>query len=257
LTADETDRLYAGYRGDAYFRERHRHEWWYSRKINDDIGRNPQEIESRKQAVEAFLRKHVDWEAVETVLDYGGDRGQFIPESLGKKKYVFEISAAVPVEGVTRIASAAGLGAGGFDFIMLCHVLEHCSDPCATLRAFKELGRGAESLYYIEVPYERFDLTFAGRGALYERYLGALTRFRLALQVVDFYSTVLRTRWNLIPPFGLIKCHEHLNYFNEKSLALLLQNNGFDIVACTAVALRPRSPLKTKVLQAVARRRLE
>ena len=105
------------------------------------------------------------------VLDYGGDRGQFIPESLGKEKYIFEISDALPVEGVTRIASEAVLRRHPLDFIMVCHVLEHCSDQCATLRTFKELGHGTESLYYIEVPYERFDLTYTGRGKFYEWYL--------------------------------------------------------------------------------------
>jgi len=38
-------------------------------------------------------------------LDYGGDKGQFIPESIGKQKFVYELSDAAPVDGVARIAS--------------------------------------------------------------------------------------------------------------------------------------------------------
>ncbi len=106
------------------------------------------------------------------VLDYGGDRAEFIPESLGKERYIFEISDALPVEGVTRIASEA---------VLLRHTASTsswsatCSNIAPTrarlLRTFKELGHGTESLYYIEVPYERFDLTYTGRGKFYEWYL--------------------------------------------------------------------------------------
>ncbi len=72
---------------------------------------------------------------------------------------------------------------------------------------------------------------------------------------VDFYSTVLRVRWNLVPPFGIIKCHEHLNYFNERSLEVLLRANGFDAVACTTADIHPHSSLNIKVLTALARSR--
>src|ERR1039458_9553959 len=86
LTPDEVARLYSGYRGERYFAERHRWEFWYSRKVNDGIGGDPEEISHRVSALERIVHPHVDLGAVATVLDYGGDRGQFIPQSLGRKK---------------------------------------------------------------------------------------------------------------------------------------------------------------------------
>ena len=50
-------------------------------------------------------------------------------------------------------------------------------------------------------------------------------------------------------PFGIIKCHEHLNYFNERSLEVLLRANGFDAVACTTADIHPHSSLNIKVLR--------
>jgi hypothetical protein len=49
LTDAEVAKLYAGYRGDAYFKARHHYEFWYSREVNDGIGSDPVEIVSRKQ----------------------------------------------------------------------------------------------------------------------------------------------------------------------------------------------------------------
>jgi hypothetical protein len=48
LTDAEVQRLYAAYRGDGYFETRHAYEFWYSRKVNDGIGKDAAEITSRK-----------------------------------------------------------------------------------------------------------------------------------------------------------------------------------------------------------------
>lgn len=107
LTDAEAGRLYAEYRRDRYFRCRHHHEFWYTRGVNDGIGRNPQEIVGRTQACERFLRQYLEPEAIGRVLDFGGDRGQFIPPCVGREKYVFEISDAVPVQGVRQVSAAS------------------------------------------------------------------------------------------------------------------------------------------------------
>jgi hypothetical protein len=102
LDPDEVSRLYSGYRGDRYFTERHHHEFWYSRKVNDGIGRDPEEIVTRSAAIERLVRPHDKSSNIRTVLDFGGDRGQLIPKSLGSEKYVFELSDAIPEPGGTR-----------------------------------------------------------------------------------------------------------------------------------------------------------
>ena len=229
LTSEEVERLYTGYRGEGYFSARHRHEFWYSREVNDGIGGNPLEIEERIGGCEALLSKHVDVRELDSVLDYGGDQGQFIPESVGKSKYVFELSDAIPAPGVTRIGSEADIPARGFDLIMACGLLEHCSDPAAILRKLGQFGKG-ESLLFVSVPRERYDIRFVGRNGLYGAYLDALLHFRPALIMADFVSTAARVKLNAIPPFGIVKCHEHLNFFDEKSMRALLDTAGYDVL---------------------------
>jgi hypothetical protein len=169
---------------------------------------------------------------------------------------VFELSDAVPIAGVTKIESAESLRGRGFDLVMLCHVLEHCSDPRETLNAVRALSGGAAALCYVELPHERVDLRFAGRSRLYERYLDVLLRLPPVLTMVDFYSTLVRVRRNVVPPLGLIKCHEHLNFFSEKSLDALLRSAGFEVLACTTTDV-PTYLASGKILQALARSRVE
>jgi len=173
LEPDEVTRLYSGYRGDGYFAERHRWEFWYSRKVNDGIGGDPQEIADRIAAMERFLLPHVNNATVNTVLDYGGDRGQFIPKSLGTEKFVFELSDAVPEPGVTRIGSEQEVGAMKFDLIMALGVLEHCSEPMSVLEQLRSSLKPG-SFLVAGVPYERYGIGFAGKGRLYRTYLKAL-----------------------------------------------------------------------------------
>ncbi|MGD0896460.1 MAG: hypothetical protein ABR915_01410, partial [Thermoguttaceae bacterium] len=68
--------------------------------------------------------------------------------------------------------------------------------------------------------------------------------------------TAVRLKTNLIPPLGIMKCHEHLNYFNEKSLESLLRAAGFDVVQCTTARV-PSYMAWGKMLQALARARAD
>lgn len=255
LDAGEIARLYAGYRGENYFRVRHRFEPWYSRAVNSGIGHDAHEVASRKSSAAAFLKMHLDLNAIDSVLDYGGDQGQFIPEPLGRHKYVFEISDVPPVAGVTRIPSEASLAGYTFDCIMICNVLEHCSDPAAVMREMRKLGNDS-TMFYVELPWERFNLGFAGKGRLQEIYLDILRLSRIPLTVVDFVSTAMRVKFNTVPPFpfGLLKVHEHLNYFNQSALAALLEASGFVMVGMGTAEIQSSSSIN-KILQAVVRPR--
>lgn len=253
LTPEEVDRLYSEYRGERYFAERHRWEFWYSRKVNSGISGDPKEIADRMAALEKLALPHVDREKVGTVLDYGGDRGQFIPHSLGTDKYVFELSDAVPVEGVTRIATHAELEGRQFDFVMVLCVLEHCSDPANVLEQLRSnLHPG--SYLCVTVPHERYGVGFAGNGSLYRGYLNALLHVPPALVAVDFYSTAARVRLGHIPPLGFVKCHEHLNFFNQKSMAALLERTGFEIID-SKIDYVASYPVKSETLLVMARLR--
>lgn len=231
----EVDKLYAGYRGDRYFRERHAVEPWYSKKVNDGIGGDSDEIRDRNSALEAFLSPHLDMGSIGSVLDYGGDRGQFVPAPLGKQKFVFELSDAMPVEEVKLIGSARELEGQRFDFIMACGVFEHLSEPLQILQTLASMANGPDSFLHISVPYERFSLKWLGTGRLYRDYLEVLRHLGPVLTFVDFYSSACRIRLEAIPPLGIAKCHEHLNYFNEESMAALLRRGGMEMIACSIV----------------------
>lgn len=224
LTKTEVERLYAGYRGDGYFKARHRYEPWYSREVNDGIGSDPVEIASRKEHLAKLVGARAP--SFTTVLDYGGDRGQFIPDGLGVERYVYEISDVQPVDGVVRLSSVEGRQ---FDFVMLAHVLEHCSEPRDVVRSLKSHGH-RQTIFYFEVPYERPSLQSAGEGTGQRRYLNALLRLGPLVQAVDLYSTFFRIKFDRIPPLGLQKCSEHLNFFNKPSLEALLKSEGLELL---------------------------
>src|SRR5947209_1007360 len=56
LSPEEVERLYSGYRGADYFRERHHHEFWYPRALKDGIGSDPEEVAKRVSSLERSLK---------------------------------------------------------------------------------------------------------------------------------------------------------------------------------------------------------
>uniref|UniRef100_E6PD92 Uncharacterized protein n=1 Tax=mine drainage metagenome TaxID=410659 RepID=E6PD92_9ZZZZ len=233
FTDEEATRLYQGYRGPDYFRVRNRFEPWYTKHINDSIGSNPVEIAVRKRLASGFIRSYIrNWKAG-AVLDYGGDRGQFIPDDIASDKYVFDISGAVPEAGVTALSSVTDLRKNRYDLIMLCHVLEHLSEPASILEELRSLSTNSSAFYFVEVPYERFSMPFSSENAALRWYLTAIgTMPAPILTAIDFYSTAVRTKLALVPPLGFPKLSEHINFFDVSSLTALLQRCGFEVVAC-------------------------
>ena len=246
MTGEEIARLYAGYRGDDYYNARHACEPWYTRAANDGIGGDTHEIASRKQNLTAVLGDHA--KSITTVLDYGGDRGQMIPDTLGTERFVYEISDAPAVDGVQRITQLDGRK---FDFVMLAHVLEHCSEPKDMLNTLKPLLH-ERSLLYLEVPFERPTMRLAGAGSFQRNYLNMLLGMGPLLKMVDFYSTVARVKFNTIPPFGLQKCSEHLNFFTPASLKALLERNGLELIESDTAACASKGPVQ-HILYGLAR----
>ena len=234
LDEAEMGHLYGNYRGKDYFAVRHHWEPWYSKAINEAIGHDQREIDSRRDYVLQFLRQSLPPAVFAgEVLDYGGDKGQFIPPELGLKKYVFEVSDQQPVEGVVRLGTKQALRRP-FDLVMLCHVLEHLSEPFKFLLDLREqLGPadGAQWMY-AEVPLERHRLLKRPTAGAARRGAAEwIPRARLAWLGLDFYSTFFRVKLNTVPPFGFIKLHEHLNFFSGKSLRSLFERAGFSVTA--------------------------
>lgn len=228
---EEMKRLYSGYRGEAYFQARHRHEFWYLRRHNEGTGHDSDVLVARKAATEAFLRGHTEVALLSRVLDYGGDSGQFIPDGIGSQKDVFEVSDAPPIPGVRRYSDEALLEEGGYDLVLLNHVLEHAADPADLLRRVTRLMQPGTGLLHLEVPLERYDLDWVGQGAGEAHRLATLATHPHWLRWLDFYSTLFRVAMKAIPPMGFLKLHEHINLFDGRALAKACTSAGLEVLA--------------------------
>jgi SAM-dependent methyltransferase len=229
FTTDELHKLYAEYRGDRYYRIRHRHEPWYTETYNRWIGHDAQRTAARKDSLRAFLHKSGVFGPFEAILDYGGDAGQLIPQELTQHGYVFDLSGVAPVPGVDGIANTRDLRPQAYDLILMSHVLEHVPDPVDLLRHARGLVRESGFLY-VEVPLERPWMGFVGRGFAMRLYLDLLRRNSVLLRWVDFYSSAFRVKAGTLPPFGFPKLHEHINCFSVESLSAAVDRSGFDVL---------------------------
>lgn len=257
---DDADmqRLYSGYRDPEYLRVRSRWEPWYTAQVNAAIGNDPGEIASRSQALGEYLRGRVPAEVLAgNVLDYGGDRGQFIPPGVGATRYLYDVSGQPPVDGVVPVREPAALKELALDLVLLCHVLEHVAAPADFLAHLQqELGAArATQWLYVEVPLERHRILKrrVPPDRIGRAEAGAATGRRVPWLVRDFYSTAFRVKLNVVPPLGVIKLHEHVSFFSDASLRALLAGAGYTVVDTTFGSSSGKAGI-TRVLRALGRR---
>lgn len=216
----ETRALYRDYRGQEYLRQRHQHEFWYTRAFNDAmIG--PAEIARRNLRLSKFLGDTGVLPGARSALDWGGDRGQFIPDAFAER-FVYDVSGVQPFPGVTSL-SLEEAGRRAYDLITLSHVLEHASDPVSLLRDVTTI---ASSHLYVEVPCEPWKMPrFHYSSEIYGEWVRASARSRW-YPLLAFVSTAARVRLRCLPPFGVLQQHEHLNYFDSTSLVRVVERAG-------------------------------
>lgn len=144
----EMAQIYKNYRGHDYNKLRVQVEGdWYAGLIGTFT--SPETIDRRLQGVSLLINKHIDINQIETVLDYGGGSGHFIPkEFANKEKYVYDVSNSVLCPGVKRFIKDRQID---FNYIQCCHVLEHVTDPISFLEEMLSLAN-TETYIYIEVP---------------------------------------------------------------------------------------------------------
>lgn len=186
--------LYVDYRSESYNRERIRYEPEYA-SMAPHVGRSAQEVQTRKTGLSNWLRGKINCEATLSMLDYGGADGSFLPDLPGRK-YVFDISDIVPLEGIKKIKNEAELGS--YSYLQLAHILEQVSFPLDLTK--KAAGFLADSGFlYIEVPQD--------------------------------LSDEARTRLENGDETMLLPIHEHINRYFVPSLSALIRAAGLSIVA--------------------------
>jgi SAM-dependent methyltransferase len=225
---EELRRLYAGYRGGEYQKQRLKFEPDYTEEKNRSIG-GEAEVETRNKACESFLVKNADLDRISSVLDYGGGKGQFIVDGLSKaEKYVYEISGETPLDGLVKLNTLEECRRKTYDLILCQHVLEHVPDLHETISNIKSLMR-KESLVYIEVPLERpllmRDRLGIRRGA---------RRFLLAIPpLASLFRAIKRKAGEgseLNRAMSVCVMHEHINMFTPKALERLVRLGGLEIM---------------------------
>ena len=182
-TPEQMERIYIGYRNEEYQKQRQSFEPGYTVEFNASLG-GEVEARDRKDGIFAMVNKYCPPEEITYILDYGGDHGQFFPEQYEHaQRYVYDISDMELVQGVNRLTSIDELGSYQWNLILCCHVLEHLSYPREEVKKiFGIMPVGG--FLYVEVPYE------------------------------DYFFPYLEKN-------EAVPVHEHINFFNEKSLYAL------------------------------------
>ncbi len=154
LADAELAAVYRGYRDDDYQRERQRHEPGYTPERNAAVGKGAPEVTNRNANVEQTLARHLDLAAVRSVLDYGGDHGQFIPPGLGAaRRVVYEISGVPAHDGAVAVANWEEAARERYDVVLCNHVLEHVPYPARLVEQVLGVAHPGSWLYF-EVPFE-------------------------------------------------------------------------------------------------------
>ena len=137
--------IYTSYRGDNYLRIRNKWEPWYTKDFNETHDHQSY-INSRKKYLEIFLLNNLESNP-NILVDYGGDKGQYVPNLNQKKSYVLDVSEYDSLPGIEKISNLSEIEKP--DLVILSHVLEHVSDPVGMLEDLLEHSK----VLYIEVPF--------------------------------------------------------------------------------------------------------
>lgn len=216
--AEEFRKLYKGYRDEAYQKERQKYEPWYSREINSLLADYYEEAESRRNNLLNFLNKHIQTDTIKNILDFGGDKGQYIPNICScRDKYVYDISGVEAKNGVISLNKLEDVFGLSFDLIMCCHALEHISYPSEAIKMIKKIGN-KNSYFYFELP---FDSPF---------YCGIKEKLQFVFNRYFKFKDLIVKGVEILKDRSF-QMHEHINYFTPKSLRILLKKQGFDILA--------------------------
>lgn len=241
FTENQLGRMYSHYRDEEYQKNRQRYEPWYTEKFNSSIGNDLSTIKLRQDNLFFLVNNAVndgEIKAPKVIVDWGGDKGQFIPDFPNvTKKLVYEVSNSIPIEGVDRTELVDDVKLARPDLILLCHVLEHDHDARKTLNQISQL-MSKESVLYIEVPDDRPQVV--PKTGINSKLLLFLLRHRLAFIFFDAYSLFTIRVVGKRFPFQFLKQSEHVNFFCRESILKVTEACGFEAVAETRYSMNPK-----------------
>ena len=187
----EMARLYKNYRDDSYSTLRELYEPGY-RVRNEGLIQGVNYL----QEVESFLKPHLP--DTLRVLDWGGDSGINTPFKEGEDNeiHIYDISDISVTERFRKV-SIETAKLFSYDLIVCSNVLEHIPYPVHILSEIKSVMTSV-SVLYVEVPLENHVKEFLDTGQLLEK----------------------KRHW-----------HEHINFFSENALNILILNMGFNLLS--------------------------
>lgn len=228
--------IYSKYRSDEYFKIRNYWEFWYTKRENQHYLDEKYIIKRKENILKILNEFKIKYSPRFCFVDYGGDHGQFIPNT-PLKNYVIEFNTIPQTQNVYFVQNFEEIR----DPILVIvnrHVLEHVVNPVNLLKLFKKnlhpkqdkIRKRFKSIVITELPIDMYKVSKFARTTLYFYYLNFLLRHDILFKSLDFISGVFRQFFNYLPPFGIIKQSEHINYFNETSIKKIFETSGLNIV---------------------------
>ena len=230
---DEMAAMYSGYRDDEYYRVRNSWEPWYRRKVNDAYIDESGHLDERVGFMTNLLIS-AGIDSCNTVVDFGGDEGQFFPEIKITNRLVIDVSNKPLRKNVLRVPSLGDVK-DRIDLIVAAHIAEHLNDPLDFFsNLISHLNPGAH--LYVEVPMDCPSVKRFHGTENYEAYLQRVSSRGKGIFIArDFTSGLARQFGFSIPKRGIVKQSEHLNYYNLKSLTMILERLGMTVLKSEAI----------------------
>jgi hypothetical protein len=232
--------IYNLYRGDKYLKIRSNWEPWYTKDFNETHDRQSY-INSRKKYLQKFLLSNLKSRTV-TLVDYGGDKSQYIPNLNQRKSYVLDVSNNNLLPGIERISKLSEINET--DLVILSHVLEHVSNPSEMLEELL----GQAKVLYIEVPFGCPQP---------DKEKESTMKF-----VITFFFSFNRILWarKTQAPTGrkslnrtLVQA-EHINFFTNETFDALAKYLSASVICLTSSVSTPDG-MEAKVLQCLMTRK--
>ena len=222
--------LYNSYRGDNYFKTRHKWDYSYSAKLNEGLATGAAWLAWRRSNVmEVLVDAGIPEDSITCCLDIGGGEGGVIPDFSIATKYVLESNESIQFSSeISRISSFEDIARISPTLIMCCGLLEHLNSPRDFISQLVSSAPCTE-WFYFEVP--------AGVPAIRQGLMGRkiflkfLSSNRLIWNSFDWLSKTMLRKFSI--NITVLRISEHLNFFTSKGLSKLMEKCGLEVISIT------------------------